>query len=81
MEKLTDNKFRSEFVKKTIFQKRIIDWHNKLRGVTFDENIKVKLIPSRKEIDNIHELWWSHQDIEKFRINYYICLTVENSFN
>ena len=81
MEKLTDNKFRSEFVKKTIFQKRVIDWHNKLRGVTFDENIKVKLIPSRKEIDNIQELWWSYQDIEKFRINYYICLTVENSFN
>lgn len=79
MEKLSDNKFRSD-ISKTIFQKKIIRWNNQLKGVRFKVFNDIKYIPSRDQIENPEEIWWSFEDINNFKRNYYLCLQVQQSF-
>lgn len=79
MEKLSDNKFRSD-ISKTIFHKKIIRWNNQLKGVRFKVFNDIKYIPSRDQIENPEEIWWSFEDINNFKRNYYLCLQVQDSF-
>tara|TARA_B100001093_G_C26345479_1_gene807937 strand:- start:210 stop:449 length:240 start_codon:yes stop_codon:yes gene_type:complete len=79
MEKLSDNKFRTE-ISKIFVHKEVIKWHNKLKGVRFKVFNDVKYIPSRDQIENPEEIWWSFEDINNFKRNYYLCLQVQQSF-
>ena len=66
---INDNKFKKEITNGNL-HKKYANWYFKLKGVRFNLNVEVYLIPSRYELDK-EELWWSFEEIEYFRKIYY----------
>ena len=67
--KIADNRFKSKIEKKLIDDK-IIRWYYHKKGVRFKIFNDSLIIPSRYEILNKNEIWWSESDIEYFKNEY-----------
>ena len=64
-----ENRFYLD-IDKNIFNKEIIKWHKKLRGVRFSDTKYVYIISHDFEMENKELIWWSQLDLLIFKMNY-----------
>lgn len=59
---IADNKFKYAIERK-LLNKELIKWYYRLKGVRFDNTVKYYDVPSRFDIENKDQIWWSIEEI------------------